>query len=113
MTNEMIILSKKIELQQQGVLKFTGNKIKVINIETGDPEEIDEIQPIHTFAAWKSLGYRVKKGQKAITRIPIWKYSAPRENGKVVPEDETHKGKMFMKVAAFFSDDQVEKIAQW
>ena len=104
MTNEMIILERQIELQKKGVLKFTGNKIKVINIETGNEEEIDEIQPIHTFAAWKMKGYKVKKGEHAIAKFPMWKYVVKEKDGE-------KEEKMFMKFSSFFSSDQVEKIS--
>ena len=103
MTNEMIILSQQIELQKQGVLRFTGNKIRALDLNTGESVEIDEIQPIHTFAAWKEKGFKVKKGEHAIAKFPIWKHTVKEtEDGK--------EEKMFMKTAAFFSDDQVEKM---
>lgn len=64
---------------------------------------IDET--VHTYAAWKSIGYQVKKGSKALFKTKIWKHTSKKnDNG----EDES---KMFMTNAAFFGMSQVEKIA--
>ena len=108
MTNQHIILLQQIELQKEGILKFTGRKIKILNL-AGEQVEIDEIQPIHTYQGWKALGYQVKKGEKAIAKFPVWTYSA-----KKVEEDENKEkivaGKMYMKTSAFFTDEQVEKV---
>ena len=118
MTNEMIILTEQIELLRQGVLKYTGRKIKVLNMISNEIEEIDEIQPIHTFNGWKKRGYRVKKGEKAIAKFPIWKYvtKVSKEVAEAVDETDTDHieghGKMYMKTSAFFSDSQVEKIEE-
>ena len=63
-------------------------------------------EEIHTFAKWKSLGYSVKKGEKAITKLTIWKHTS-----KVNAETQEEETAMFMKKAHFFSTSQVEKIA--
>ena len=34
-------------------------------------EIIDEPEPIHTFAPWKALGFKVKKGEKSIAQFVI------------------------------------------
>ena len=62
-------------------------------------------EEIHTFAKWKSLGYVVKCGEKAVTKLTIWKHTVKTD--KESGEEETA---MFMKTAAFFSTSQVEKI---
>lgn len=69
--------------------------------------EIDE--EIHTFRAWLNLGYRVKKGEKAKYKFPIWKQGKRtyEENG-----EEKTKTFMFMKMSAFFTESQVEKIEE-
>jgi hypothetical protein len=95
MTNVAIIEKESIRLVEQGVLQM-------MNIG-----EMEMPEPIHTFQAWKSLGYVVKKGEKAIAKFPIWKYTSKKvetDNG----EEETSN--MFMKTAAFFKFSQVEKI---
>ena len=116
MTNSQIILLEQIRLQEEGVLKYTGKQIKVFNPASQEYEMVDEIQPIHTYQAWKSLGYQVKKGQKAVAKFPVWKYmvSMSKKDAELVDETDTEhiegKGKMYMKVAAFFTDEQVEPI---
>ena len=70
---------------------------------------ISESEEIHTFAKWKSLGYAVKRGEKAVCKLSIWKHTTKQitlENG-----DTEEDSRMFMKQAAFFSTSQVEKIA--
>lgn len=66
---------------------------------------ISESEEIHTFQKWKSLGYAVKRGEKAITKLTIWKHTS-----KINPETQEEETAMFMKTAAFFSTSQVEKI---
>lgn len=66
---------------------------------------ISESEEIHTFQKWKSLGYAVKRGEKAITKLTIWKHTS-----KINPETQEEEMAMFMKTAAFFSTSQVEKI---
>lgn len=104
MTNATIILNESIKLMENGILKPSGAKAK-----TADGEIVDIPEEIHTFQGWKSLGYSVKKGEKAIAKFPIWKHTSK----KVVDEEtneENEKTSMFMKTAAFFKFEQVEKI---
>lgn len=91
---------------ESGVIGTTGRSITVQT----DKGEITmfEPEPIHTFNAWKELGFSVKKGEHAIAKFTIWKYkpeTIKNENG----EDE-ESGEMFMKTAHFFKGDQVEPI---
>ena len=93
MTNAGIILAHSMELVKEGKLALIDNF----------PE------PIHTFQIWKKLGYSVKKGEKAIAKFPIWKYttkSVEDEDTGEITEDSS----MFMKTAAFFKFSQVEKL---
>lgn len=103
MTNAQIILLESIKLLNDGVLNSTGRLFK-----TEDGKEFAEPEPIHTFQAWKALGYSVKKGEKAIAKFPIWKYTSKKVE---VEGKEEEKSNMFMKTAAFFKFSQVEKIA--
>lgn len=97
MTNAEIIYRTSIDLVKAGKL----------NMVTVNGEEMPE--PIHTFQAWKSMGYSVKKGEKSDIKITIWKHAS-----KMIENEETHeeteKSSMFMKTAAFFKFSQVEKI---
>lgn len=108
MTNQMIILLQQIELQKAGVLKYTGRILHGINV-AGEEVEIPEIQPIHTFQRWKTLGYRVKKGEKAVAKFPIWKYIY-YGNKEMSEEEAQNTGHCYMKMSAFFTDEQVEPI---
>ena len=89
MKNEEIIFLEWCELVEQGI--------------------IEETEHIHTYQTWKKLGYQVCKGETAIAKFPIWKYSKrkPAEGEDV----ETVKGGFFfLKVSAFFCDRQVALI---
>ena len=66
---------------------------------------ISSDEEIHTYAKWRDLGYAVKRGEKAITKLTIWKHTV-----KVNKETQEEDARMFMKTAAFFSTKQVEKI---
>ena len=76
--------------------------------------QISEEEEIHTYAHWKSLGYQVKKGQKAVAQFPIWKYTSKKKAEEVseeVSEEEAQAhGYCFMKMSSFFSTKQVEPI---
>ena len=70
---------------------------------------INENEEIHTYAHWKSLGFQVKKGEHAVAKFPIWKYT----NGKkkdMSEEEAQAKGYCFMKNSSWFSSRQVEPI---
>lgn len=72
---------------------------------------------LQTFAAWKKVGMSVKKGEKAFMKIDLWTCKLVEdkdEEGKVVIDEKTKKPKMkkkfFLKSAALFTTEQVEKI---
>lgn len=104
MTNEQIIFIESVKLMEQGILKGTGQKI-VVEYDEGK-KELDVPEPIHTYQAWKNLGYQVKKGEKAIAKFTIWKHV----HGKKKEDGEQGKDKMFMKMSSFFKMEQVEKM---
>ena len=72
--------------------------------------KISEEEEIHTYAHWKSLGYQVKKGQKAVAQFPIWKYTSKKKAEEVSEEEAQARGYCFMKMSSFFSTKQVEPI---
>lgn len=121
MTNAMIILNESVKLMEDGVLEGTGEFMEVEDAD-GNKKQLEMPEAIHTFAAWNSMGYRVKKGEHAIAKFPIWKYTAKMldtntgnaETDKMNEEINNQGGKtnMFMKVAAFFKYSQVEKIVE-
>ena len=111
MTNAQIIMNESIRLLEEGIIKGTGRFLEMVCIDKDGNEEkkmVEEPEPIHTYAAWKQLGYQVKKGQKAKASFTIWKFA---EGKKEEESDEEPESKMFMKKSHFFTFDQVEKIA--
>ena len=120
MTNQEIVLKKSLELVKEGVLESTGVIADVIM--NGMKMTIELPEPIHTFAVWKEMGYIVKKGQKAITSINIWKYTSKMLNEETGNDavdamnkqinEQGGKTSMFMKTAYFFKASQVEKMKE-
>lgn len=118
MNNATIINMQQSRLVQEGILHYTGKVYKGTNVITGEPVDIPEIEPIHTYQGWKDLGYQVKKGEKAVAKFPIWKYitknkKAQELKGSEDGEDAEHVGgHCYMKTAAFFTRTQVEEITE-
>lgn len=100
MTNNEIIRRTSEQLVAEGILSTV-----VINGETM-PE------PIHTFAAWQSLGYSVKKGEKSRIKFPIWKHATKtvEVTDKAGNKTEEQAASMFLKTSAFFTFSQVEPL---
>lgn len=68
--------------------------------------------PLHTFAEWKRLGYKVKKGEHAKLACRIWKWNEktetlPMTDGEDQEVDASH---YYLAKAFFFTDEQVERI---
>lgn len=115
MTNAMIILLESVKLMEEGILKSTGEKMIVE--DEGVKKELDVPEPIHTYQAWKSMGYQVKKGSKAVAQFPVWKYITGKMkeaevNDDVDVEQNENRGYCRMKTASFFTRGQVEKIKE-
>ena len=115
MTNAKIIFNAQLKLMEDGKIGTTGKQITVTDAD-GSKYTVNEPEPIHTFATWKALGFQVKRGEKSIAKIRIWKYSpktgtmdAKNDKGETVTI-ETDESAMFMKDAAFFKLTQVEPI---
>lgn len=107
MTNEMIILNARFDLMEEGILQGTGNIIEVED-ENGKKKQIEEPEQIHTYQGWKSLNRQVKRGEKSIATIQIWKHTTKKSKA----EDEDDQEKMFLTKAFFFRENQTEAIAQ-
>lgn len=103
MTNAEIIYRESQKLMADGVIGTTG-RVLVVKNDDGTETRIPEPEPIHTFAAWKEMGFRVKKGEHAKAKFTIWKYSAKKDE-----ENEEVDARMFMKTAHFFTREQVER----
>ena len=107
MTNEQIIENAKQELLAQGILKPTG-RILIARLEDGSEIQMPEAEEMHTYKAWKSRGYYVRKGEKAITRLSIWKHipkteTIPLQDGTL---KEIDASKVFLQTAFFFSQSE-------
>lgn len=112
MTNEEIIFNTRYQLMKDGIIGTSGKKIEMETPE-GEHVTIDEPEELHTFAAWKQLGFAVKKGEHAVAKIVIWKHvdAAKGKNTDSAKDEQNQSAeKMFQKQAYFFTPGQVEKI---
>lgn len=107
MNNATIVMMEQMKLLEEGKLSYTGRTVTGVNPVTGEEVEIPEIQAIHTYAHWKSLGYQVKKGEKAIAKFAIWKYTSKKKKDETEEEAQVN-GHCFMKMSSWFSEVQVE-----
>lgn len=105
MTNAQIIFNESQRLAAEGIIKYTGRVFKMQDM-AGDEVIVKETEEIHTYNAWKDMGFQVQKGEKAVAQFVIWKY-----RGKVNEETNEEEGQMFMKMASFFTRKQVKAIA--
>ena len=108
-TNAEIILLESQRLLQDGKLKPTGRVFKA-ELSDGTMITVAETEPIHTFQVWKQMGFKVRKGEHAVTRLAIWKHTqAKPKDGE---DEEDSRSYCFMKEACFFSASQVDPIAE-
>ena len=113
MTNNQIVFNASVELMKEGKISGSGEFVEIVK-EDGSKEMIEVPEAIYTYAAWKKLGYQVKKGSKAVASFPIWKYTEKQvevEDPEIAKVDDGVISKMFMKKASFFTMAQVERIA--
>lgn len=108
MTNAEIIFIESQRLAKEGKISYTGRVFEGVDGE-GKPVQIKETEAIHTYNAWKELGYQVQKGQKAVAQFVIWKYKKDKLETEADGLVEA-KGTMFMKKASFFTKAQVQAI---
>ena len=104
-TNAQIIFFAAQKLLEEGKIQGTGRTI-IFEMPTGETIEAPEPEAIHTFAAWKARGYKVRKGEHAVARITIWKYGKDKVNEE--KPDEEPGGHCFLKESCFFAASQVE-----
>lgn len=111
MTNAEIIFKNRVFLMENGVIKgIEGTNLKWKD-ELGE-REILMPEEIHTFQVWKKLGYQVQRGEHAVAKFPVWKFraSGKKEDQEAEDEEQPQKGRCFMKLAFFFTVDQVKPI---
>ncbi len=89
---------------EKGIIGKTGRMIPVEDMD-GKKSFIAEPEQIHTYMEWKRRGYKVRHGEKAVSKFTIWKH-APKKR----EEGEEENDIMFMKQAFFFKASQVEAI---
>lgn len=83
----------------------TTNKaiIELYKAEQGLPLDM----PLYTWAVWRNMGYRVRKGEKCKHRVQMWKHT----ERKIEQEgQERTVGRCFHKTMSLFTSEQVEKI---
>lgn len=108
MTNEQIIGNRQQYLLGIGKIHPTGRTFEAVDGE-GNKITVQEPEQIHTFAAWKELGYMVRKGEKAVDAFSIWKYTSKRKANQT-EEEAQEEGHCFLKLSHFFAAHQVERI---
>ncbi len=108
-TNHEIITRARMELLEAGKIGTTGRTF-VVELPDGETKTFPEPEEIHTYQHWKTLGYQVRKGEKAIAELMIWKYSQRKTSTEETEETSGKSGKCFMKRSFFFSAGQVDKI---
>lgn len=107
MTNAQIVFNAQIELMNAGLIGTTGRTLEM-EMPDGTIETMPEPEAIHTYKTWQRLGYQVRRGEKAITDLHIWKYTTKKKDDAATVQDEEHN--MFFTKAFFFSASQVDKI---
>ena len=109
MTNAMIIFTERCKLMDEGKIKGTGISQEIeIN---GEIKKLELPEEIHTYNKWKELGYQVRKGEKSQIKFSIWKYRGNKKTEDEESDKKVQSGHCFMKLSAFFTMDQVDKIA--
>ena len=108
MTNAQIIFNRQQYLLEAGKIKPTGRTLEFVDGE-GNKVIVPEAEEIHTFAAWKALGYSVRKGEKAIDTFTIWKYPSSKKKDQTEEEAQEADARCFMKLSHFFAAHQVQR----
>ena len=98
---------------EEGKIGSTGRFFEVED-ENGDIKKMLEPEEIHSFSRWKEYGYGVKRGEKAIAKVEIWKCVEAKKKEEEKPESKEteEKDRMFKKMAFFFSPSQVEPLRE-
>ena len=78
--------------------------------EDGTVKKIEEPEKIHSYSRWQEYGYQVKKGEKAVSAIEIWKYAQKKADSDKDGEESEESERVFKKKAFFFRFSQVEPI---
>ena len=97
-----------IELSAQMRKKVESGQYETINQALIAHYAASGHTELHTFNEWLMLGYKVKKGEKALL---LWSKKRTREKAQTEAQkqDEETKSVSFHSVAYLFSNLQVEK----
>ena len=87
-------------------MKNTAIILEYMLVNNLDPDKV----VLHTYQTWKKLGYQVKKGEKSEHKIPVWKPSTKKVENEDGEKEEVDNGRYFLKLSAFFTQEQVERI---
>lgn len=92
MTNAQIIFNESLRLMEEGKIGTTGKQITVVNAD-GTKETINVPLPIHTYAAWKQLGFQVKKVVRQSHSLPSGNMLAENQKWKLLIQTELKEQK--------------------
>lgn len=67
-------------------------------------------EEVHTFARWKQLGFKVKKGEHALFSTSLWKQTKGRKSEDVEDGEEINIGRCYLCKSYLFGRSQVEVI---
>lgn len=69
-------------------------------------------EEVHTFAKWKSLGFKVKAGEHAILTTSLWKMSNKKQDvdNEESGEEVIQNSRMYLCKSFLFGKHQVEEI---
>ena len=84
-TTNDIIFQVAMDLLEAGTIRGTGHMMKAQTLnDEGELVEtmVEEPEALHTFARWKAKGYMVRKGEKAVAKVGLWK---PNKGGETMP----------------------------
>ena len=108
MNNTDIIRAHQKTLAEAGKIRAP---VETVKLSDGQILTVCDYEEIHTFAAWKSRGYSVKKGAHAVAAFPVWKFKSRTRTDDETGE-EIDESRMFLQKAYFFSASQVQEITR-
>lgn len=112
MSNEEIIFNERLRLAAEGRIPVTDRTVAVTD-ENGNVRQTRLPVEIFTYQAWKERGFQVRKGEKAVAGIRIWKPKRRKSGEDGEPEEKTQsETEFFSKKAWFFAPSQVDPIAE-